>query len=168
MTFWRAMMMKLHCKYTVALFILTFFTFAAPFAFGQLPPNAKERVNNLKRVRLSDILGLRGSEADNFFAKYDQLQMKVDAARNTLREAVAELERATQKKSEDINKKGETVFEKQDAYNNTIADKIRALKPLLTDEQYAKLIIFEHNFPLHLQKMLIKRAKKYREANGEE
>ncbi len=154
---------------TGALILAIFtFIFTAPLVQAQRPHKANERVKMLKRTRLADILYLNGSEADKFFAKYDQLQMQADAMRKELREAVATLERATQKKSDDLNKKTEEVFEKQTAYNNAIIDKIRALKSLLTDEQYAKLVIFEHNFPLHLQKMLIKRAKKPHESDGTE
>ena len=99
-------------------------------------------------------------DAEKFFAKYDQQQKKVEEAREQLRGAVAELERSVQKKSDDIPRKSETVFEKQTALNSAIIEKIRAMKSMLSDEQYGKLVVFEHNFPLQLQKMLMKRAKK--------
>lgn len=155
--------MSLHYRNSVGILIWAAFilAIAASLAQAQQPHKAKERVESLKRTRLADILYLNREEADKFFAKYEQLQMKADAARKDLREAVAELERATQKKAGDLSKRSEAVFEKQTAYNNAIIDKIRSLKPLLTDEQYAKLVIFEHNFPLQLQKMLIKRAKRH-------
>lgn len=129
-------------------------------AFSQIPPKAKERIEMLKRTRLTDVLYLNEQDAEKFFAKYDQLQKKVEDAREQLRSAVAELERSVQKKSDDMIKKSEIVFEKQTALNTAMIEKIRGMKSILTDEQYGKLVIFEHNFPLQLQKMLMKRAKK--------
>lgn len=133
---------------------------AAIEAFSQIPPKAKERIEMLKRTRLTDVLYLNEQDAEKFFAKYDQLQKKVEDAREQLRSAVAELERSVQKKSDDMIKKSEIVFEKQTALNTAMIEKIRGMKSVLTDEQYGKLVIFEHNFPLQLQKMLMKRAKK--------
>lgn len=135
------------------------FAAAAPPAQAQMPPKAKERVEMLKRTRLTDVLYLNEQEAGKFFAKYDQLNKKAEDAREAMRAAVEDLEHAVQKKSDDLVKKSDAVFDKQTAYNNAIIEKLRALKPLLTDEQYAKLVIFEHNFPLQLQKMLMKRAR---------
>ncbi len=133
---------------------------AAQNAPAQLPPKANERIELLNRTRLTDLLYLNEQDAEKFFAKYDQQQKKVEEAREQLRGAVAELERSVQKKSDDIPRKSETVFEKQTALNSAIIEKIRAMKSMLTDEQYGKLVVFEHNFPLQLQKMLMKRAKK--------
>lgn len=129
-------------------------------AAAQMPPKAKERIEMLKRTRLTDVLYLNEQDAEKFFAKYDQSQKKVEDAREQLRSAVADLENSVQKKSDDMTKKCEIVFEKQTALNTAMIEKIRSMKSILTDEQYGKLVIFEHNFPLQLQKMLMKRAKK--------
>jgi hypothetical protein len=64
-----------------------------------------------------------------------------------------------QQRSEDIARKSENVLEKQTLLNSAMIEKIKAMKSMLNEEQYGKLVIFEHNFPLQLQKMLMKRAK---------
>ncbi len=137
-------------------------------AQAQHREKVKERVDILRKTRLADVLFLNEQDAPKFFAKYDLLQKKVREAREGLRSAISELENSVQKKSGNLSQKSEVVFEKQTAYNNAMIEKIRGLKPILTEEQYAKLVVFEHNFPLQLQKILMKHAKKQEEAANDE
>jgi hypothetical protein len=119
-------------------------------------PKAKERIEQLKKIRLIDVLELDESGAEKFFARYNQLQKKVEEARAILQEAVADLERNVQSKSgKDYVRKADLVIDKQAALANAISDKLRAMKTILTEEQYGKFIVFESNFAAQLQKMIL-------------
>ncbi len=124
-------------------------------------PKAKERIEQLKKIRLIDILELDETGAEKFFARYNQYQKKVEEARANLHDAVEDLERNVQSKSgKEYSRKADIVIEKQTALANAIAEKLRAMKTILTEEQYGKFIVFENNFAAQLQKMLMERKQR--------
>ena len=124
-------------------------------------PKAKERIQQLKKVRLIDILELDEASAEKFFARYNQYQKAVEDARANLKEAVSDLERNVQSKSgKDYSKKSDVVIEKQVILANAMTERLKAMKSILTEEQYAKYIVFENNFAGQLQKMLMEHKQK--------
>ncbi|MBI3258190.1 MAG: hypothetical protein HYZ54_01725 [Ignavibacteriae bacterium] len=124
-------------------------------------PKAKERIQQLKKIRLIDILELDEASAEKFFARYNQYQKTVEDARANLKEAVADLEKNVQSKSsKEYSRKADLVVEKQTALANAVSERLKAMKSILTEEQYAKFIVFENNFAGQLQKMLMERKQK--------
>lgn len=124
-------------------------------------PKAKERIQQLKKVRLIDILQLDEASAEKFFARYNQYQKAIDDARSALKDAVADLEKNVQSNSgKEYSRKSDLVIEKQNALSNAISERLKAMKSILTEEQYAKFVVFENNFAGQLQKMLMERKQK--------
>ena len=125
-------------------------------------PKAREKIELLKKMRLIDILDMDEPSAEKFFTRYNQLQRKIEDAKIDLQDAVSELERfvrAKTGKTGDYYRKVDVILEKQNALNAAVTDKIRAMRSLLTEEQYAKFIVFENNFASQLQKMLLERKQ---------
>lgn len=123
-------------------------------------PKAKERIEQLKKIRLIDILDLDENSAEKFFARYKQYQKKVEESLSNLREAVADLENSVRSKTnKDYTRKADLVIDKQAELANAISEKLRAMKSILTEEQYAKFIVFESNFAAQLQKMIMERKQ---------
>ncbi len=124
-------------------------------------PKAKERIQQLKKIRLIDILQLDEASAEKFFARYNQYQKPIDDARASLKEAVADLEKNVQSNSgKEYSRKSDLVIEKQNALANAISERLKVMKSILTEEQYAKFVVFENNFAGQLQKMLMERKKR--------
>jgi len=123
-------------------------------------PKAKERIEQLKKIRLIDILELDESGAEKFFARYNQYQKKVEESLSNLRQAVSDLENSVRTKTnKDYSRKSDVVIDKQAELANAVSEKLRALKSILTEEQYAKFIVFESNFAAQLQKMILERKQ---------
>lgn len=132
-------------------------------------PRAKEKIEQLKKMRLIDILDMDEQTAEKFFTRYNQLQRKIEEVKVELQDAVTDLERSVRAKtgkSGEYYRKADIILEKQTALNAAVADKIRAMKSLLTEEQYAKFIVFENNFAAQLQKMLLERKQERQNDNG--
>ncbi len=132
-------------------------------------PRAKEKIEQLKKMRLIDILDMDEPTAEKFFTRYNQLQRKIEDAKVELQDAVSDLERSVRAKAGktgDCYRKADIILEKQNALNAAVADKIRAMRSLLTEEQYAKFIVFENNFAAQLQKMLLERKQERQNENS--
>jgi len=132
-------------------------------------PRAKEKIEQLKKMRLIDILDMDEPTAEKFFTRYNQLQRKIEDAKIELQDAVSDLERSVRAKAGktgDYYRKADIILEKQNALNAAVADKIRAMRSLLTEEQYAKFIVFENNFAAQLQKMLLERKQERQNENS--
>ncbi|MBK9246773.1 MAG: hypothetical protein IPM69_01335 [Ignavibacteria bacterium] len=128
-------------------------------------PKAKERIEQLKKMRLIDILDMDETTAEKFFIKYNNLQKKIEDAKSELQEAVSDLERtvrAKSSKSGEYYRKSDFVLEKQNLLNTSVSDKIKSMRTFLTEEQYAKFIVFENNFAAQLQKMLLERKQEHK------
>lgn len=122
----------------------------------------KERVMQLKKAKLLDMLDLSSDVADKFLIQYNAGQKKIDAAKKALDDAIKDLNQTVKNKGSqsDINSKTEIVLKYYDVWLSAARERITMLKPLLNAEQYAKLMMFEIKFPEVLQKLIMMRNKK--------
>ena len=102
-----------------------------------------------------------GNPSSKYYCKAINAKKAVEDARANLKEAVSDLERNVQSKSgKDYSKKSDVVIEKQVILANAMTERLKAMKSILTEEQYAKYIVFENNFAGQLQKMLMEHKQK--------
>ncbi|MBX7154509.1 MAG: hypothetical protein U0Y96_11755 [Candidatus Kapaibacterium sp.] len=122
----------------------------------------KERVMQLKKAKLLDMLDLSSDVADKFLVQYNAGQKKIDAAKKALDDAIKDLNQTVKNKGSqsDITNKTEIVLKYYDVWLSAARERITMLKPLLNAEQYAKLMMFEIKFPEVLQKLIMMRNKK--------
>jgi Spy/CpxP family protein refolding chaperone len=151
--------MKL-CNFILPLFLLCATALSLNAQDDLNAPKVKGKIEQIKKVKLIDLLQLDEKSADKFLARYSEYDRKEDAARSELQKAVAELENAVAAKSSDIKAKSDAVIAKDNAVQEANNAKLKAIRSLLNDEQYAKFVIFEQKFYAQLQKALLKRREK--------
>lgn len=149
-----------HYKYIIILIAcLCFFSNANAF---QQKNQIKDKINQLKKIKLIDILKLDENNVDKFFARYSEQEKKVEDQRLQLKNAINQLEQAIHNNAaeKEIQQVVQNIHIKDIALVNATIEKQKALKSLLDDQQYAKLIVFEYQFMTKLQKALIDKQKK--------
>ena len=129
-------------------------------AFAQQDGEIKEKVGTLKKIKLIEKLQLSEDVSIKFFARYYEHERKIDEVRSSVKQAVKELDIAIKEgKSGDYSSKIETLFKKESQLHSLMIEKVKSMKSLLTDEQYARFVIFEHKFLADLKKEITKRKK---------
>jgi len=149
-----------HYKY-----IWILFAFLCSFNYSTAYPQnnqIKDKINQLKKIKLIDILRLDENNVDKFFARYGEQERKVEEQRLQLKNTINQLEQAIHNNAaeKEIQQLIQNIHHKDIALVNAMIEKQKALKSLLDDQQYAKLIVFEHQFMTKLQKALIDKKKK--------
>jgi hypothetical protein len=150
-----------HYKYIVILFA---FLYSFNYSTAYLQNNQiKDKINQLKKIKLIDILRLDENNVDKFFARYGEQERKVEEQRLQLKNSLNQLEQAIHNNAaeKEIQQLIQNIHHKDIALVNATIEKQKALKSLLDDQQYAKLIVFEHQFMTKLQKALIDKKKNY-------
>lgn len=149
-----------HYKYIVILFaFLCSFNYSTAYLQNN---QIKDKINQLKKIKLIDILRLDENNVDKFFARYGEQERKVEEQRLQLKNSLNQLEQAIHNNAaeKEIQQLIQNIHHKDIALVNATIEKQKALKSLLDDQQYAKLIVFEHQFMTKLQKALIDKKKK--------
>ncbi len=155
-------MMK-HYKYIV---IIIAFIYSINYSTAfQQNNQLKNKINQLKKIKLIDILRLDENNVDKFFARYGEQERKVEEQRFQLKNSINQLEQAIQNNvgEKETQQLIQNIHNKDIALVNATIEKQKALKSLLDDQQYAKLIVFEYQFMTKLQKALIDKKKKKNE-----
>jgi hypothetical protein len=149
-----------HYKYIWILFaFLSSFNYSTAYLQNN---QIKDKINQLKKIKLIDILRLDENNVDKFFARYGEQERKVEEQRLLLKNSINQLELAIHNNAaeKEIQQLIQNIHHKDIALVNATIEKQKALKSLLDDQQYAKLIVFEHQFMTKLQKALIDKKKK--------
>jgi hypothetical protein len=149
-----------HYKYIWILFaFLSSFNYSTAYLQNN---QIKDKINQLKKIKLIDILRLDENNVDKFFARYGEQERKVEEQRLLLKNSINQLELAIHNNAaeKEIQQLIQNIHHKDIALVNAMIEKQKALKSLLDDQQYAKLIVFEHQFMTKLQKALIDKKKK--------
>lgn len=149
-----------HYKYIVIFFaFLCSFNYSTAFSQNN---QIKDKINQLKKIKLIDILRLDENNVDKFFARYGEQERKVEEQRLELKNSLNQLEQAIHNNAaeKEIQQLIQNIHHKDIALVNATIEKQKALKSLLDNQQYAKLIVFEHQFMTKLQKALIDKKKK--------
>lgn len=130
-------------------------------ASAQMNENAKQRIMDFKVMKLIEILNLSGEASDKFMARYRDSQLKVDEAKRQLDIASGDLQNLVKfkGKSDELAQKTDAALRAQQNYFSALIERVNSLKPILNQEQFAKLVAFEIKFPELLQKFMMNRAK---------
>jgi len=157
-------MMQVKIFMMLAMFTISGSMLKAQDVMSDEPKNemVKERVMQLKKAKLLDMLDLSSDVADKFLVQYNAGKKKIDVAKKALDDAIKDLNQTVKNKGNqsDIINKTEQVLKYYDSWLTAARERITMLKPLLNAEQYAKLMMFEIKFPEVLQKLIMIRNKK--------
>ncbi len=126
---------------------------------GQDPEKIKSRIMEMKAKKLVEMLDLSGDQKTKFLATYEESQHNIDDAKKYLDAAVRKLNKILKDGSDsEISAATDELLKNYDALVTAQKDRITELKPLLSVEQYAKLMMFEIRFPDVLQRLIMRRG----------
>ena len=131
----------------------------AGMLFAQPPRKAKERMDQLKKIKLLEYLDLKDDEADKFLTKYSYYEKRMDETFFAMGDAIAELKEAIKKKAskDKINDCTKKVSDVQNGMVQLMQEKQTVMATVLSDINYAKYLVFEHEFHKEMQKVLMKK-----------
>lgn len=129
--------------------------------FAQPAFRAKERIAEFKKMKLLEVLDLDEKSSEKFLAKYNSAEKAIREKQEKLDEAILDLEYLIRKKAnkEDLTKQSQKVMDLQRDLMNTMFEQQKEIKSVLTEEQFARYLVFENRFREQLQKAIIERAK---------
>jgi len=128
-------------------FVALFFAFASLVNAQSKATKTKERMDVIKKMKLIDILGLDDDKAEKFFLKYNSYDKKIEENRKKMQIAMRELETAIAKNnSNEIVTKTNDLLNLQEELNKLTLEKLRGMKSVLSDIEYAKFVNFENKF----------------------
>jgi hypothetical protein len=136
------------------------------FAFSQdeqsaMSNKAVERIQQIRKVKLIEVLDLDDATADKFFLKDHQNSKKIDVLRQEIDKVSSELEKSLRDGQQtDIRKKSEIMFSKMTELMNTNIERLKTAKQLLPDEKFAKFMVFETKFRKEIEMFLIRKEKR--------
>jgi hypothetical protein len=121
---------------------------------------AKQRVTQLKKLKLIEVLDMNEQTAEKFFVRYNADQKKVDDALKALNTSMRELDNllAQDPKKvsvEQLKALNDQILEKQGQMQAVVAERLRSLRSVLDERQYAKFLLFEAKFQDQLRKTLL-------------
>jgi hypothetical protein len=141
--------------------LMMLFAFLSTNIFSQPAFKAKERIQQLKKIKLLEILNLSEQQSDAFLIKYSSIEKKVEEKKSNLDIAVEDLESAVKRNAakDEIKAKTQKVENSQKEFMTTMEDSRNSIKGILSEENYAKYLVFEHKFKEEVQKIIMKNMK---------
>lgn len=120
----------------------------------------RDKMKSFKKIMLMEKLNMNEEQSIKFFARYQQQEEFIKKAYNDLDLALKNLDDLQQSGKGDYEKAIQQVFDKDFAMRKAVIDRMKAMKGILSDKQYAQYILMEHRLLDNLQKMMKKRHKK--------
>ncbi|HLP28757.1 MAG TPA: hypothetical protein VK147_08955 [Candidatus Didemnitutus sp.] len=134
--------------------------------FDGPPPREKmmQKIEDLRKMRLLDVLNLQGDQVEKFFSAYNRYQGAVINAKKDLDRKAIDLREATESGAEEsvLKSKTEAVLAAMEAFEQAINKRHADVRPLLSVRQYATYIAFEARFQEELTRLIMQRARKSR------
>lgn len=129
-----------------------------PFSNGKPP---RETMENMRKMKLMDVMELEGTQVEKFFAVYNPLQKTVYEKKDALDKLSSELWRSCDDKASEAVLKELTgkVEMARKALMAAVDARNAGVQPALTPSQYARYIAFEARFMDELQRMMLRRLK---------
>lgn len=142
---------------SVIIFILIFITWSTIEVNAQPAFKAKERIRQMKKMKLLDILVLTEEEADKFIVKYNSWENKTEAQREEIDKISDELFEAikNEAKDDEFQKLSAKLLSAQEKFFSIQMEKFKAMRDILSPANYAKYLVFEDRFIKELGKRMM-------------
>jgi hypothetical protein len=136
---------------------------------AQPPFKAKERIEQLKKIKLLDVLELDEERSTKFLSKYNELDRASEEKRLKMQHEVEVLELLikTDAKKEEITEQTKKVIKAQQEYHESVSKKMTDIKPLLDEIEYAKFVVFESRFHEEVRKIIMKNYRNRHEGRNQ-
>ena len=132
---------------------------------GGNPAMMRQRIEDLRKLKLMDVLSLQGDQVEKFFGTYNPLQKSMLDAKDAMDAASKELWEATERKATaaDLEKLTNELLQKMTSFERAINARHEGVRKVLSVEQYARYLAFEARFRDELERMILKKARDRRD-----
>jgi len=151
--------MKNQCNILLCIVIFAVFFIVQPMR-GQNDTPVLDKMKSFKKIMLIDKLKMNEDQATRFFARYQQYEEYIKEAQKELEKALIQLDELQKTGKQEYGKAIQHVFDKDLAMRKTIVDRMKAMKGILSEQQYAQYILIEHRLLDNLQKMVKQRKNR--------
>lgn len=151
--------MKNQCNILLCIVIFAVFFIVQPMR-GQNDTPVLDKMKSFKKIMLIDKLKMNEDQATRFFARYQQYEEYIKEAQKELEKALMQLDELQKSGKQEYGKAIQHVFDKDLAMRKTIVDRMKAMKGILSEQQYAQYILIEHRLLDNLQKMVKQRKNR--------
>lgn len=127
------------------------------FAQPPMPPRA-ERLLEIKKERMTDVLDLDDEKAEKLFAKLEPIEKKMAEKMQELMKSFKSLRKAVKKndKDADIKAKTDKIIKIQEEMFALNTEKQKIAKSILNDVEFAKFLLFEAVFQEKAKEAIMK------------
>jgi len=128
--------------------------------FG-LREHVRQQIERWKTLRLLEELGLDENSGNQFLLRYTAYSRRIDSTLRQLDYAAQRLSLALQERSspEELQRSLTEMLRHQRELLQLMQQRTEALRPLLSEEQFARYILFEYRFPKEVERALWHRYK---------
>ena len=105
-------------------------------------------------------LEMNEEQSIKFFARYNEQEAIIKKAKGELDQAVDMLEQNIDAGKGDSEKLMQSVFDKDLAVKKSFIDRIKSMKNVLSDKQYAKYVLIEYRLINDVKEAIKRRRKK--------
>ncbi|MFN4766675.1 MAG: hypothetical protein ACK5IF_01165 [Ignavibacteria bacterium] len=151
--------MKNQCNILLCIVIFAVFFIVQPMR-GQNDTPVLDKMKSFKKIMLIDKLKMNEDQATRFFARYQQYEEYIKESQKELEKALMQLDELQKSGKQEYGKAIQHVFDKDLAMRKTIVDRMKAMKGILSEQQYAQYILIEHRLLDNLQKMVKQRKNR--------
>lgn len=151
--------MKNQCNISLCIVIFAVFFIVQPMR-GQNDTPVLDKMKSFKKIILIDKLKMNEEQATRFFARYQQYEEYIKESQKELEKALMQLDELQKSGKQEYGKAIQHVFDKDLAMRKTIVDRMKAMKGILSEQQYAQYILIEHRLLDNLQKMVKQRKNR--------
>lgn len=128
----------------------------------------RKKIEDLRKIKLLEILELEGNQVEKFFAVYNKHQRNIENLREQVNRSTSEVQGML-----DSDESEAKVTQKVDEIRKQIRDLSKEIdvtfdeaKAVLTARQYAQYVVFEARFRDELERKIFERIKRKREADA--
>lgn len=128
------------------------------------PAKMHQRIEEMRKIKLLDVLNLNDDQVEKFFAVYNKHQKNHEMLRKDIDRRSKELQAMIDKGSTDAEL-APVVEELRQAIRNmgkSIDARFDEARAVLTPKQYAAYVVFEARFRDELQNLILNRLRKHK------
>jgi hypothetical protein len=126
--------------------------------------NPSKKIENLEKIKLIETLKLDGDNSVRFFARRDEHNRKLREISKQSEEVIEKMNKLLndkpEKNSVELKKLSDESLKLDKQMSKERISYVSSLYDILTNEQVAKLIVFERNFKKEIRNFLIKEREK--------
>ena len=147
---------------TIASVLTLFFALIAMPVNAQQAKKAFERMNTIKKVKLLELLDLDEQKSDKFLLLFNKYEKEFHALKEKMDLVMAEMKLLVKSDGNNakINEKITEMFNLREKFMVMQKEKDDKVRKILDDKQFARYLIFEHEFVHELRRQMFEIHKR--------